>query len=467
MEQMSDPVLSALNAQPVNEEMILVVGVGGAGCNAVSNMWRRNIRGVSYLACNTDQKSLNQSPVPSKIRLGADGLGAGNNPERGRSAAIESLEEVRFRLASSGCRMVFIAAGMGGGTGTGAAPVIAKLAREMELLTVGIVSSPLADEGEKRWKQALEAIAEMEQHVDALLVIDNDNVVNTFKDLSLAEAFSRADDVLATAARGIAEIITRESDLVNIDFADVSAVMRNCGRAHMSVTSARGENRVEEVIRASLCSPLLGQAQIAGAKNVLVNFSTHDSDDLKAGELTRALQRIQKHANAGRESVGLSPSNIIWGTNKNEEMEPGVLELVIIATGFEAAPLRPASILSRVSSPDPAQPGESAGEAPSGRNGGSPAGSGGAADSAAVHADGAKASGVAERVSALLSRRRAAGKRAAAAESPAAPGNDSGESDSTDDADSLSGMGIWKKLSGSISLIMDSVFKEGEDTPLQ
>ena len=237
--------------------------------------------------------------------------------------------------------MVFITAGMGGGTGTGAAPVIAKLAKEMEMLTVGIVTSPLVSEGKRRWKQAMEAIAQLEQNVDALLVIDNDNVVRAYDDLPLHEAFSRADDVLSTATRGIAEIVTRESDLVGVDFADVAEVMRNCGRAHMSVTSACGENRVDEVLKASLCSPLLGHQEITGAKNILLNFSVPDSDELKTREVKQVLDLIQRYANGDRKNVGLSETNIIWGTSINPQMESGTLELVIIATGFEVPDTNP------------------------------------------------------------------------------------------------------------------------------
>jgi cell division protein FtsZ len=167
----------------------------------------------------------------------------------------------------------------------------------MEMLTVGIVTSPLVSEGKRRWKQAMEAIAQLEQNVDALLVIDNDNVVRAYDDLPLHEAFSRADDVLSTATRGIAEIVTRESDLVGVDFADVAEVMRNCGRAHMSVTSACGENRVDEVLKASLCSPLLGHQEITGAKNILLNFSVPDSDELKTREVKQVLDLIQRYAN--------------------------------------------------------------------------------------------------------------------------------------------------------------------------
>ncbi len=338
--EMNDLMAEVVEAK-VDKHQLMVVGVGGAGCNAVANMWRANIAGVSYLACNTDRKSLNQNPVNRKICLGGEGLGAGNEPEAGRAAAKASIEDVRTQIEISGCKMIFIAAGMGGGTGTGAAPIIACLAREMGLLSVGIVTSPMVGEGEKRWKQAMDAINEMEQYVDALLVIDNDDVMTTYNDLPLKDAFRHADDVLATATRCIAEIITRESYLVSVDMADVSTVMRNCGRAHMSVTAAKGENRVEEAIKAALCSPLLGKMQISGAKNILLNISTREERDLKARELTQLLDRIQHYANAGRHIEGLSATNIIWGTNANPDMEEGVLELVIIAAGFEVPPPTP------------------------------------------------------------------------------------------------------------------------------
>lgn len=437
MEPMTDTLMSELRVPHADKEMIMVVGVGGAGCNAVGNMWHANIKGISYMACNTDQKSLDINPVDCKIRLGEDGLGAGNRPERGRAAAITSLDDLRFQLKASGCRMVFIAAGMGGGTGTGAAPVIAALSREMGLLTVGIVTSPLASEGRKRWRQAMEAIAEMEKNVDALLVIDNDNIVRMYDDLPLREAFSRADNVLATAARGIAEIVTRKSDLVGVDFADVSEVMRNCGRAHMSVTSASGEDRVEEVIRSSLCSPLLGQTQIAGAKNILINFSTSDPNDLKAGEMKQVLDRIQQYANGGCAFAGLSDTNVIWGTSVNKEMEPGILELVIIATGFEVAQPQPAPIPALVEAKaGTADSGQaSAGEIPAGEDGGYAEQNGDAASGAVGELDGADDPLSGEQTPGVLS------------DDPSAK--------------------FWSQLTQRITVFVEKFFEGGEDTPLQ
>ena len=213
--------MNELKAKPTSGSIITVVGVGGAGGNAVNHMWNLGIKGVDFLVCNTDQQALDKSPVELKIRLGSEGLGAGNDPENGRKAAVESIDEVRRRFEESGTRMLFITAGMGGGTGTGASPVIAKLAHEMGLLTVAIVTSPLAVEGRTRYEQAFRGIEELRKNVDSLLVINNENILEMYGRLSLRQAFGKADDILASAAKGIAEIITVESDLVNVDFADV------------------------------------------------------------------------------------------------------------------------------------------------------------------------------------------------------------------------------------------------------
>ena len=230
--------MTQLAAARTNPSIIMVVGVGGAGGNAVNHMWNLGIKGVDFMVCNTDQQALDKSPVELKVRLGSEGLGAGNDPENGRKAAIESLDVVRQRFEASGTKMVFITAGMGGGTGTGASPVIAKLAKEMGMLTVGIVTSPLAVEGKIRYEQAFRGIEELRQNVDSLLIINNENILEIYGRLALKQAFGKADDILASAAKGIAEIITVESDLVNVDFADVSKVMRDSGRAHMSVATA-------------------------------------------------------------------------------------------------------------------------------------------------------------------------------------------------------------------------------------
>ncbi len=289
------------------------------------------------MVCNTDQQALDQSPVPTKICLGKRGLGAGNVPENGRAAAVETLPEIRARLEETGTRMIFITAGMGGGTGTGASPVIAKLAREMELLTVAIVTSPLAVEGLIRYDQAIRGIEELRKNVDAVLIINNDSILEIYGDLSLGDAFRKADDILASAAKGIAEIITVKSDLVNVDFADVSNVMHNKGRIHMAVATADGENRAKKVAEASLHSPLLDHNQITGAKNILLHISVAKPNELKASEVTSILEYIQSHASVKDGNGVIHSANIIWGTSQNPQLGDAI-QLMIVATGFDEDP---------------------------------------------------------------------------------------------------------------------------------
>ncbi len=312
---------------------ITVVGVGGAGGNAVNHMHRLGIEGVTFMVCNTDNQALSNSPVEIKVQLGVDGDGAGNDMAKGRDAAIESLDSVRTQLESIKTKMIFIAAGMGGGTGTGASPVIAKLAREMNLLTVAIVTLPLAVEGPHRYEQACHGIEELRKWVDSLLVINNDNILKLYGRLSLGQAFSKADDVLAMAAKGIAEIITVKSDLVNVDFADVSRVLTNSGRAHMSVAMARGENRAEEAAEATLQSPLMEAASIRGAKKILLNIAVSNPDELIYEEVLRVMNCIQKHAATEDEQGKIHYADIIWGTAVKPTLGDA-LELVIVATGF-------------------------------------------------------------------------------------------------------------------------------------
>ncbi|HIW64992.1 MAG TPA: cell division protein FtsZ [Candidatus Alistipes intestinipullorum] len=331
---MTDELMSEIKAPRTGNSIITVVGVGGAGGNAVNHMWNLGIRGVTFMVCNTDQQALDKSPVEQKIRLGAEGLGAGNDPENGRRAAVETLPEIRQALEEAGTRMIFITAGMGGGTGTGASPVIAKLAREMGLLTVAIVTSPLAVEGKIRYEQAQRGIDELRQNVDSLLIINNENILEIYGRLSLKQAFGKADDILASAAKGIAEIITVESDLVNVDFADVSKVMRDSGRAHMAVATADGDNRAEAVAEASLRSPLLDHNLISGAKNILLNISVSNADALMYEEVVRILEYIQAHASVQDERGVIHNANIIWGTSEKPQLG-NAIELVVVATGFE------------------------------------------------------------------------------------------------------------------------------------
>ena len=330
---MTDELMSEIKAPKTDGSIIMVVGVGGAGGNAVNHMWNLGIRGVTFMVCNTDQQALDKSPVEQKIRLGAEGLGAGNDPENGRRAAVESLPEIRQHLEEAGTRMLFITAGMGGGTGTGASPVIAKLAKEMGLLTVAIVTSPLAVEGKIRYEQAFRGIEELRQNVDSLLIINNENILEIYGRLSLKQACGKADDILCSAAKGIAEIITVESDLVNVDFADVSKVMRDSGRAHMAVATAEGDNRAETAAEASLRSPLLDHNLISGAKNILLNISVSNADSLMYEEVVRILEYIQAHASVQDDNGVIHNANIIWGTSEKPQLG-NAIELVVVATGF-------------------------------------------------------------------------------------------------------------------------------------
>ena len=339
---MSDDLMNEIAAAKDKSSIIMVVGVGGAGGNAVNHMWNLGIKDVGFMVCNTDAQALDNSPVEEKVQLGREGLGAGNDPENGRKAAIESLDDIRRRLEAAGTRMLFVTAGMGGGTGTGASPVIAKLAHEMGILTVGIVTSPLAVEGKIRYEQAFRGIEELSRNVDSLLVINNENIVEMYGRLSLKQAFGKADDILASAAKGIAEIITVESDMVNVDFADVSKVMRDSGRAHMSVATAEGEHRAAEVARASLESPLLDHTLISGAKNILLNISTSDADSLALDEVMEILKYIQSHASVQAPDGTVHDANIIWGTSVKPQLGRRI-ELVVVATGFYSAAIERAA----------------------------------------------------------------------------------------------------------------------------
>jgi cell division protein FtsZ len=305
--------------------IIKVIGVGGGGSNAVNYMYGLGIKDVSFVVCNTDAQALTNSPVPLKIQLGeslTEGRGAGNKPLKGREAAIESLENIQQVLGDN-TKMAFITAGMGGGTGTGAAPIIAKAARDMGILTVGIVTIPFKFEGRIRIEQALEGVAEMEKNVDSLLIINNEKLRDMYGDLKLSNAFSRADNVLATAAKGIAEIITVHG-YINVDFADVETVMKDSGVAIMGSSSADGNERAIDAIQAALESPLLNNNDIRGAKNILLNI-TSGVDEITMDEVFEITDYVQ-----GR--VGASAS-IIWGSGTDEQLNSEV-GVTIIATGF-------------------------------------------------------------------------------------------------------------------------------------
>ncbi len=306
--------------------IIKVIGVGGGGGNAVNYMYEKGITNVDFLVSNTDEQVLLKSPVPTKIHLGrtlTEGLGAGNQPQRGKEAAIESLDDIKAAFGDN-TKMVFITAGMGGGTGTGAAPVIAETAQELGILTVGIVTIPFEFEGNLRINQAVEGVKEMSKHVDSLIVINNERLREIYGNFGLKDAFSKADDVLTVAVKGIAEIITKEG-YINVDFADVNTVMRNSGVAIMGRAETEGEGRATQAIEEALNSPLLSSNDINGTKNILINM-THGEEELTTDEL----YDITSHA---QEAAGKN-ANLIWGLNQDESLGKKI-NVTVIATGFQ------------------------------------------------------------------------------------------------------------------------------------
>ncbi len=312
---------------PQNQSSIIkVIGVGGGGSNAVNHMYKQGIKDVNFVVCNTDAQALINSPVPVKIQLGeslTEGRGAGNKPDKGRESAIENIDEI-VAVLSSNTKMVFITAGMGGGTGTGAAPVIAKAAKEMGILTVAIVTIPFRFEGKKRLQQAVDGIKNLEENVDSLLVINNEKLREIYGDLKLSEAFSNADGVLTTAAKGIAEIITVHG-YINVDFADVQTVMTDSGVSIMGSGTAEGEGRAIRAIEEALTSPLLNNNDIQGASNVLLNI-TSGAEEISMDEVGEITDYVQEHV--GDDSL------IIWGTGVDEILKDKI-SVTIVATGFE------------------------------------------------------------------------------------------------------------------------------------
>jgi cell division protein FtsZ len=306
--------------------IIKVFGVGGGGSNAVNHMYQQGIVGVNFVICNTDSQALEISPIPNKIQLGPEltqGLGAGANPQVGMAACEESIEEIKAILGTN-TKMVFITAGMGGGTGTGAAPVVARIAREMGILTVGIVTTPFTFEGRKRYGHATEGINRLREHVDTILVIANDKIRQMYGNLTSSEAFNNANNILATAARSISEIITKPG-IINVDFADVKTVMTNGGSAIMGCATAEGENRARIAVEAALNSPLLNDSDVRGAKNVLVNIVT-GAKEMTMDEIEEINDYIQHAAN---------DTDIILGTSSDMSLGDKLM-VTVIATGFES-----------------------------------------------------------------------------------------------------------------------------------
>ncbi len=310
-----------------HKSIIKVIGVGGGGSNAVNHMFSQGIKDVEFVVCNTDSQALKISHVPNKLQIGVnltEGLGAGANPEVGKNAAIESKEDIRDLLGND-TKMVFITAGMGGGTGTGAAPVIARIAKEMDILTVGIVTAPFIFEGKKKFSQAQKGIEELKESCDTVLVILNDKLREIYGNLSIGNAFGQADNILTTAAKGIAEIIT-VAGYVNVDFQDVRTVMHNAGAAVMGSAQTKGENRARKAAEEALASPLLDNRDILGAQKILLSIISGEQAELQMDELSEITEYIQEQAGDDAE--------VIFGHGVDAELED-YIRVTVIATGFD------------------------------------------------------------------------------------------------------------------------------------
>lgn len=321
---MSDDLMNEIAAAKDKSSIIMVVGVGGAGGNAVNHMWNLGIKDVGFMVCNTDAQALDNSPVEEKVQLGREGLGAGNDPENGRKAAIESLDDIRRRLEAAGTRMLFVTAGMGGGTGTGAAPVVAEVAKELGILTVGIVTKPFAFEGKRKMNMAEIGIAGLLERVDSLIVIPNERLkLISQEKITLLNAFEAADNVLRQGVESISSLINVAA-FINLDFADVRSIMKDAGYAHMGVGSGKGVNKAEDAANAAISSPLL-ETSISGARGVIINITS--SPDIGLDDVEKAASLITNSAHP--------EANIIWGAAFDENLKDE-MSITVIATGFDA-----------------------------------------------------------------------------------------------------------------------------------
>ncbi len=308
--------------------IIKVIGVGGGGCNAVNYMYRQNIQGCSFIVCNTDAQALASSEVPVKIQMGQNGLGAGTDPTAGRNAALESQDEIAAKVLDCGTKMLFITAGMGGGTGTGASPVIAKMAKDRGILTVAVVTIPFRNEGNESQSKAVDGIHELEKNVDSLLIINNEKLYQFFGDTLIQEAFPKADEVLATAVRGIIEVINCPG-YINVDFQDVCKMMRNSGMALMGSGEGTGNDRLEQAVKGAFESPLLNDFDLKTAKNVLINITTGNNE---RGAKMSDLERIDDMITEYTGDANHFKKGIIW----DDDPEFGdKVRITAIVTGFE------------------------------------------------------------------------------------------------------------------------------------
>ena len=322
-----DNIIIAPKDWPTADNIIKVLGVGGGGCNAVNYMYNRHIQGCSFVVCNTDAQALGRCNVPMKIQLGL-GLGAGTNPTKGRNAALESQDEIAKKILDPNTKMLFITAGMGGGTGTGATPVIAKMAKDQGILTVGVVTLPFRNEGREVLARAIDGIHELEKNVDSLIIINNEKLYQYFGDELIQDAFPKADEVLATAVRSIIEII-KKPGYINVDFEDVQTMMRGSGMALMGCGTGSGPNRINDAVKEAFESPLLNDYDLKTAKNVLVNITAGNNDQgLKMSQLGEINDKIAEYT-GGRNNF---KNGLIW----DDDPEIGdTIHITAIATGFK------------------------------------------------------------------------------------------------------------------------------------
>mgnify|MGYP001079479071 FL=1 len=336
MGDMIDDLIDIIETCPTMtpiQSMIKVIGVGGGGCNAVNYMFREKVEGCSFIVCNTDRQALDGSPVPVKIHIGDNALGAGTDPAKGRKAALEAHDHIEKVVLGEDTQMLFITAGMGGGTGTGAAPIIAKMAKDKGVLTVGVVTLPFENEGENAMSRAIDGIHELVKNVDSLLIINNEKLYDFFGSHLVHEAFPKADEVLSTAVKGITEIISRPG-YINVDFEDIKTMMRNSGMALMGCGTGTGKNRIEDAVKGALQSPLLNDFDLKTAKSLLINITCGKNDKgLTMDDLSEINHKISEYTG----NVKKFKTGLVWMTDPEIGDK---IQITAIATGFKVNDLR-------------------------------------------------------------------------------------------------------------------------------
>ena len=336
MGDMIDDLIDIIETCPTMtpiQSMIKVIGVGGGGCNAVNYMFREKVEGCSFIVCNTDRQALDGSPVPVKIHIGDNALGAGTDPAKGRKAALEAHDQIEKVVLGEDTQMLFITAGMGGGTGTGAAPIIAKMAKDKGVLTVGVVTLPFENEGENAMSRAIDGIHELVKNVDSLLIINNEKLYDFFGSHLVHEAFPKADEVLSTAVKGITEIISRPG-YINVDFEDIKTMMRNSGMALMGCGTGSGKNRIEDAVKGALQAPLLNDFDLKTAKSLLINITCGKNDKgLTMDDLSEINHKISEYTG----NVKKFKTGLVWMTDPEIGDK---IQITAIATGFKVNDLR-------------------------------------------------------------------------------------------------------------------------------